>query len=113
MDFELDSNLNCFWPPPRGLEPDQPWTFFLTWKPLLDFFYSIPCTNHGRMHGCHVLITAAYIRTQVLHEHPFPGSQCSSDRSLMPSTGLPGPQGLQNAQGQMSDYYKVPLISTQ
>jgi hypothetical protein len=56
LDSELDSNLNCFWPPPRGLEPDQPWTSLLTWKPLLDFFYSIPCTNHGRMHGCHVLI---------------------------------------------------------
>jgi hypothetical protein len=57
LDSELDSNLNCFWPPPRGLDPDQPWTSLLTWKPLLDFFYSIPCTNHGRMHECHVLIT--------------------------------------------------------
>jgi hypothetical protein len=57
LDSELDSNLNCFWPPPRGLEPDQPWTSFLTRKPLLDFVYSIPCTNHGRMHGCHVLIS--------------------------------------------------------
>jgi hypothetical protein len=26
------------------VEPDQPWTSLLTWKPLLDFFYSIPCT---------------------------------------------------------------------
>jgi hypothetical protein len=25
---------------------------------LLDFFYFIPCTNHGRMHGCHVLINS-------------------------------------------------------
>jgi hypothetical protein len=57
LDSELDSNFNCFWPPSRGLEPDQPCTSFLTWKPLLDFFYSIPCTDHGRMHGCHVLIT--------------------------------------------------------
>jgi hypothetical protein len=57
LDSELYSNLNCFWPPPRGLEPDQSWTSLLTWKPLLDFFYSIPCTNHGRMHECHVLIT--------------------------------------------------------
>jgi hypothetical protein len=56
LDSELDSNLNCFWPPPRALEPDQPWTSFLTWKPLLDFFYSIPCTNRGHMHECHVLI---------------------------------------------------------
>jgi hypothetical protein len=39
-----------------GTRTDQPWTSFLTWKPLLDFFYSIPCTNHGRMYGCHVLI---------------------------------------------------------
>jgi hypothetical protein len=58
LDSELDSNLNCFWPPPRGLEPDQPWTSLLTWKTLLDIFYSIPCTNHGRMHGCHVLINS-------------------------------------------------------
>jgi hypothetical protein len=57
LDSELDSNLNCFWPPPQGLEPDQPWTSFLTWKPLLDFLYSIPCTNHGCMHDCHDLIT--------------------------------------------------------
>jgi hypothetical protein len=61
LDFELDSNLNCFWPPPRGLEPDQPWTSFLTWKPLLDFFYSIPCTNCGPMHECHVLIILPFL----------------------------------------------------
>jgi hypothetical protein len=59
LDSELDSILNWFWPPLRGLEPDQPWTSFLTWKPLLDFFYSIPCTNRGRMHECHVLIISA------------------------------------------------------
>jgi hypothetical protein len=58
LDSELDSNLNCLWPAPRGLELDQPWTSLLTWNPLLDFFYSIPCTNHGRMHECHVLITS-------------------------------------------------------
>jgi hypothetical protein len=70
LDSELDSNLNCFWPPPRGLEPDQPWTSLLTWKPLLDFIYSIPCTNNGRMHGCHVLIIAAsLVLVQVKNKH--------------------------------------------
>jgi hypothetical protein len=57
LDSELDPNLNCFWPPPRGLEPDQPWTSFLTWKTLLDSIFSNPCTTHGHKHGCHVLIT--------------------------------------------------------
>jgi hypothetical protein len=50
--LELELLLASTW----GFEPDQPWTSFLTWTPLLDFFYSIPCTNHGRMHGCPVLI---------------------------------------------------------
>jgi hypothetical protein len=72
LDSELDSNLNCFWPPPRGLEPDQPWTSLLTWKPLLDFFYSIPCTNHGRMHECHVLITTPGPSLCVLSLTPSP-----------------------------------------
>jgi hypothetical protein len=53
---QLSSNLNCFWPPPRGLEPDQPWTFFLTWKTLLDSIFSNTCTTHGHKHGCHVHI---------------------------------------------------------
>jgi hypothetical protein len=61
LDSELYSNLNCFWPSPRGLEPDQPWTSFLNWKPLLDFFYSITCTNRGRMHECHVLIMCSQV----------------------------------------------------
>jgi hypothetical protein len=56
LDSELGSNLNCFWSPPRGLEPDQPWTSFLTWKTLLDSIFSNPCTTHGHKHDCHVLI---------------------------------------------------------
>jgi hypothetical protein len=75
LDSELDSNLNCFWPPPRGLEPDQPWTSLLTWKTLLDFFYSIPCTNHGRMHGCHVLINGSKCKISTPHLLPLAGGQ--------------------------------------
>jgi hypothetical protein len=54
LNSELSSNLNCFWPPPWGLEPDQPWNSFLTWKTLLDSIFSNPCTRHGHKHGCHV-----------------------------------------------------------
>jgi hypothetical protein len=56
LDSELDPNLNCFWPPPRGLQPNQPWTSCLTWKTLLDSIFSKTCTTHGHKHGCHVLI---------------------------------------------------------
>jgi hypothetical protein len=61
LDSELDSNLNCFWSPPRGLEPNQPWTSFLTWKTLLDSIFSNPCTTHGHKHGCHVPISSFFI----------------------------------------------------
>jgi hypothetical protein len=56
LDSELGSNLNCFWPPPWGLESDQRWTSYLTWKTLLDSIFSNPCTMHGHKHGCLVLI---------------------------------------------------------
>jgi hypothetical protein len=48
--------LELLLPPPRGLELDQPWTSFLTWKTLLDSIFSNPCTTHGHKHGFHVLI---------------------------------------------------------
>jgi hypothetical protein len=54
---KLGSNLNFFWPPPWGLELNQPWTSFLSWKTLLDSIFSNPCTTHGHKHGCHVLIS--------------------------------------------------------
>jgi hypothetical protein len=58
LDSELDPNLNCFWPPPRGLEPDQPWASFLTWKTLLDSIFSTPIVlendpaQHNGERGC-------------------------------------------------------------
>jgi hypothetical protein len=58
LGLRTGSNLNRFWPPPRGLEPDQPWTSFLTWKTLLDSIFN-PCTTHGHKHGCHVRIKRA------------------------------------------------------
>jgi hypothetical protein len=61
LDSELDPNLNFFWPPPLGLEPDQPWTSFLTWKTLLDSIFSNPCTTHGHKHGCHVRIILPFL----------------------------------------------------
>jgi hypothetical protein len=68
LESELDPNLNCFWPPPRGLEPDQPWTSFLSWKTLLDSIFFNPCTTHGHKHGCHVRIRYSNLRfTQSLH----------------------------------------------
>jgi hypothetical protein len=51
--------LKLLWPPPRGLEPDQPWTSFLTWKTLLDSIFSNPCTIHGHKHGFLVRISVA------------------------------------------------------
>jgi hypothetical protein len=50
LDSEVGLNLNCF-----GSFNLVTWTelasdVFLTWTPLLDSSFSIPCTNHGRMH---------------------------------------------------------------
>jgi hypothetical protein len=61
LDSELGSNMNFFWHPPRGLEPDQPWTSFLTWKTLLDSIFSNTCTTHGHKHGCHVRIILPFL----------------------------------------------------
>ena len=62
LDSEVDSNLSCFGPPPRGLEPDKLWAFFSTWKTLLVSFIFTPFTMFGRMHTCHVLIILPFLK---------------------------------------------------
>ena len=55
-------NLSFFGPPPWRLEPNQPRASFMTWTPLLDSSLLMPCTNHGRMHGCHALIILPFLK---------------------------------------------------
>ena len=48
---------SCFGSPAWGLESDELWASFSTWKALLASFISMPITKYGRTHTCHVLIT--------------------------------------------------------
>ena len=58
LHSEMDSNFSFFGPPPWRLEPNQSRrASFMSWTPLLDSSLLMSCTNHGRMHGCHVLST--------------------------------------------------------